>query len=348
MLNLKKTAVAVLAISSSAAFAGPMGPVCSAVPVTMPCESSGWEVGARALYWNIGNGNLSSTVSNGSGSSATGSVGPGFGWGFQINGAMTYGTGKSVSLDWYHIQTNRTRNFGANNFNMPINSGTIQTIVGLGGINEAQISGSATSKPQLDDVNMLFGQHIDFSDVTSANLGWGWKWARVSNNINVQRNGVFLLNDIIGTGPDFAVIDVPYSINNNFKNSFNGFGPEVSLLGEYELIDHLNIYGKGEFSALAGYSRSSLNLNFQEIQSSLTVSNKLLTITPVVGGKLGLNYGWDMSGYGVVAFDVNYDFRQYFNSFRNLDMTTVNPIQANTSFSSQGVTFGVDFKFTNA
>ena len=190
MLNLKKTAVAVLALGSSAAFAGTMGPVCSAVPVTMPCESSGWEVGARALWLNIGAGNQSTTVASTAGGNLTSNVGPGFGWGFQINGAMTYGTGKSVSLDWYHISNTQNKTYGATDLTGSPAATSGQQLFRNSYITSLHNNrGTASANPKMDDVNMLFGQHIDFSDVTSANLGWGWKWARVAGSNAVAMNG---------------------------------------------------------------------------------------------------------------------------------------------------------------
>lgn len=344
MLNLKKTAVAVLALSSSAVFAGTMGPVCSAVPVTMPCESSGWEIGARALWMNIGAGNQSTTLASSSGGDLTTNVGPGFGWGFQINGAMTYGTGKNVYLDWYHINNTQNKTFGDVTLtgNPAFVSGSQFTrTTYISSVNSA--GGTASANPRMDDVNMLFGQHVDFSDVTSANLGWGWKWARVAGSNNVAMNGT-----ISTVTEGAAPVTTAYNFNSNGSNTFNGFGPEVSLLGEYELIDHLNIYGKGDFSALAGFSKSSMTYGDVVSGGTVTGSSSVVAITPVVAGKLGLNYGWDMTGFGVVSFDVNYDFRQYINAFRNVNPALSSGNKSSSSFSAQGIVFGLDLKFVNA
>jgi hypothetical protein len=344
MLNLKKTAVAVLALSSSAVFAGTMGPVCSAVPVTMPCESSGWEIGARALWMNIGAGNQTTTVVSSAGGDLTTNVGPGFGWGFQINGAMTYGTGKNVSLDWYHINNTHDRTLGPVLLtgNPAFVSGS-QFLSGTYVSSVASNGGTATANPKMDDVNMLFGQHVDFSDVTSANLAWGWKWARVAGSNAVAMNGNIAT---VTSGAD--PVGTAYNFTANGSNTFNGFGPEVSLLGEYELIDHLNIYGKGDFSALAGFSKSSMTYGDVVTGGTVTGSSSVVAITPVVAGKLGLNYGWDMTGFGVVAFDVNYDFRQYINAFRNVNPSLSSGNHSSSSFSAQGIVFGLDLKFVNA
>ena len=344
MLNLKKTAVAVLALGSSAAFAGTMGPVCSAVPVTMPCESSGWEVGARALWLNLGAGNQTTTVASTSGGDLSSNVGPGFGWGFQINGAMNYGTGKSVALDWYHINNTKNKTVGPTLLtgNQALTSGS-QMVRGSYITSLANIGGTASANPKMDDVNMLFAQHIDFSDVTSANLGWGWKWARVAGSNAVAMNGgiAYTTDGVAHAGP--------YNFTANNSNTFNGFGPEVSLQAAYELIDHLDIYGKGDLSALAGFSKSSMTSGDVISGGSVTGSSSVVAITPVVAGKLGLNYDWDMTGFGVVGFDVNYDFRQYINAFRNVHTGISTPgSNSSSSFSAQGIVFGLDLKFINA
>ena len=101
-----------------------------------------------------------------------------------------------------------------------------------------------------------------------------------------------------------------------------------------------------DFSALAGFSKSSLTYGDVVSAASVTTSSSVVAITPVVAGKLGLNYDWDMTGFGTVGFDINYDFRQYINAFRNVHAGVNTP--TSSSFSAQGIVFGLDLKFINA
>lgn len=346
MLNLKKTAVAVLALSASAAFAGNMGPVCSTVPVTMPCPNQGWEVGARALWYNLGAGNqnvnLTASGTTGSGSLST-NTDPQFAWGFQINGSMLYGTGRSVSLDWYHVRDTVNGPTGAATVTGNQAFVTGQQVLRGNYISLLSVtSRSSSASPKFDSVNMIFGQHIDFSEVTSANLGWGWNWSRVGsdNNVAMAGSATRVTDGTTGTATAF-------DLTASDSQTFNGFGPEVALRGDYGLIDSLNIYARGSFAALAGFSKTSLRFGDTTSTSYVTASNSVVTIVPVVDGKLGLSWDWDMPSFAKVVLDVNYDFGTYINALRNNSANVTATSSTASSFQYQGVAFGLDLVFAS-
>ncbi|MDI1352377.1 MAG: Lpg1974 family pore-forming outer membrane protein, partial [bacterium] len=59
-LFVKKLIVAVLACTSSIAFSGSMGPICTPGNTTVACDHNGWGFGAQALYLHPAySGNLS-------------------------------------------------------------------------------------------------------------------------------------------------------------------------------------------------------------------------------------------------------------------------------------------------
>lgn len=215
MLNLKKTAVAVavLALGSSAAFAGTMGPVCTPGSVTVPCEHSAWDFGGKALY-------LQSTGDD----YITAATAPGvvaafddfdheWGWGFQLEGSYHFGTGNDINLNWYHYSKTTTRTFDPSL---------------LGGL-----AFTTSIEPKWDAVNLEVGQHVDFGEQQNIRFHAGAQYAHIERDFSTM---------VALTGlTTFAG-----------ETKFNGFGPRMGVDMSYDLGNGFGVYGKGATAILVG------------------------------------------------------------------------------------------------
>jgi len=314
MLNLKKTAVAVLALSSSAVFAGSMGPVCSAVNVTVPCESTAWDFGAKALYLQpaFSGGDYSySAVNNTTG--AYQDFNQTWAWGFFIEGSYHFNTGNDANLNWYHIDKSTTRNLSAD-----------YTF-----IDDADIDGNRRTSinPKWDAVNLEFGQHVDFGENKNIRFHGGFQYARIANALNI-------------TGTESSEDNVLGSFSS--KPTYNGFGARVGADMTYDWGNGLGIYANGAAALLAGTSKVSFS--HADGAAAFSLSASKATIVPELEAKLGIKYGYAMA-QGDLTLDVGWMFVNYFNATQAIPGNAANTVSqvANGDFGLQGLYFGLNW-----
>jgi hypothetical protein len=218
MLNLKQTAVAVLALGSSAVFAGTMGPVCAPGNVTVPCEKTAWDFGAQALYLQptySGDLGLVNVATSGS-STSLDELDPNWGWGFEIEGSYHFGMGNDLNVNWYHIHNTTTNTFTA---------GTL--------------AGGYQTTPKWDAVNIEFGQQVDFGDMKGVRLHAGVQFGRVGNRYQVV---------------DTTAVGTPTITRNAI---YNGFGPRFGADMYYGVGNGFGVFGNVATALLIGTSGMS-------------------------------------------------------------------------------------------
>ncbi|MCP0914773.1 MULTISPECIES: Lpg1974 family pore-forming outer membrane protein [Legionella] len=308
MLNLKKTAVAVLAFGSSAVFAGTMGPVCTPGNVTVPCENTGWAVGIQALY-------LKPSYSNdlawlGDVTSATGTTAtlvendPDWSWGFKLEAAYLFGTGNDLNLNWYHLGGKSTTT-----------TFTTDSALVFGSVD----TNSVTIKPRWDAVNLEFGQHVDFGEFKNIRFHGGVQYARINTPVTS-----------VTTSTAGGVVTAVG--NEGYTARYTGFGPRVGADMSYDLGNGLAMYGNAATAVLAGtskFSSASASTVVGLPTTTFSASGSRTAIVPEVEAKLGLMYTYAMA-QGDLSLDVGYMWVNYFNA-----------LQADSVFEAGDSDFGV-------
>ncbi|KTD24204.1 Lpg1974 family pore-forming outer membrane protein [Legionella maceachernii] len=332
MSYLKKTAVAVLALSSSAVFAGTMGPVCTPGNVTVPCERTAWDFGVQALY-------LDTTYDNGS-PNWWGGYGSGYdfggfnetrwnnnwrndwNWGFKLEGSYHFHTGNDINVNWYHL-TNSNNDHHNNS--------------GWGWDN------NRNRGPRWDAVNVELGQHVDFSEWKVIRFHGGVQYARIADHRRNHNNGFGAFGaGFGGFGTGFGGFGTSFFGANAFGNHhearFNGFGPRFGADMSYMVGNGFSVYANGATALLIGSSRPAFQFDPAFPVSLIPVAagfpvlpafgtlpgtgfaalntfnhhNRTIMV-PELEGKLGAKYTYAMAS-GDLTLDVGYMWVNYFNA----------------------------------
>jgi len=291
MLNLKKTAVAVLALGSSAVFAGTMGPVCTPGAVTVPCESTAWDFGVQALYLKpVTQGYVGYTRTS------TGDYynnpRPEWGWGFKLEGSYHFSTGNDLNLNWYHFSKTTT-----NSYNVFIPAGTLVPGVTAGLNNALRLR----VEPKWDAVNLEFGQHVDFGDFKNIRFHGGVQYARIEHEMAAA------FNPLVSTAFPIAAGEVKY----------NGFGPRIGADMSYDLGNGFAVYGNGATALLIGTNKFDGGVAIFPTTAATTFTShgSNTQMVPELEGKLGAKYDYAMA-QGNLGLDVGYMWVNYFNAQR--------------------------------
>ncbi len=351
MLNLKKAAVAVLALSSSAVFAGTMGPVCTPGNVTVPCERTAWDFGVQALYLQtLSSGNDDfNTFDSGfgrgfnSGFANSGFSNSGFSnrfdrernfddnwrWGFKLEGSYHFYTGNDINVNWYHLdgkRRHRNREFFSDDFDNGFSTG----FAGFNRFDDEDEGNRNRFRSRWDAVNIELGQHVDFSDRKVIRFHGGAQFARIESGSFANRNAGFF--PFFGGGTFAGITPLStllagstlgFGQFHNLTGSesrFNGFGPRVGADMSYNIGNGFAVYANGATALLVGQSKLRGNFRFNRLSllpfPGDDEGRSRTVMAPEMEAKLGAKYTYAMA-QGDLTLDAGYMWVHYWNVTRN-------------------------------
>jgi len=293
-----KAALAVLALSSSAVFAGTMGPVCTPGNVTVPCERTAWDFGVQALYLQP-----TLSASNGYDFYSTDFDGvrryhdfdPDWGWGFKLEGSYHFHTGNDLNVNWYHMNKKTENHYG--DFFLSGFSPLVGNIL------------STRFEPKWDAVNVELGQHVDFSEWKVIRFHGGVQYARIEHDYSANLTTPFALTNLVGVVPGS-----PFRIF-SAETKFNGFGPRVGADMSYNLGNGFAVYANGATALLIGQGKFRSNFGLVPILTPFGIPGhgSKTTMVPEMEAKLGAKYTYAMA-QGDLSLDAGYMWVNYWNA----------------------------------
>jgi len=311
-LNLKKTAAAVLALGSSAVFAGTMGPVCTPGAVTVPCESTAWDFGVQALYLEHTGTDFFGERRGPFGTNPTGywnqdGVNSDWEWGFKLEGSYHFGTGNDIDINWYHF--NPSHRFDLRDFTLTAFDPSLDVA--------DRADWRVHLRPEWDAVNFEFGQLVNFGEHKVIRFHGGVQYAHIKHRRTFD--SLYYINT-----PTVLPLNGAFV----FQEEFNGAGPRVGMDMSYHIGNGFAIYANGATALLVGETRH----HALDRLRSYRLRGDRDEVVPEMEAKIGAMYTY-ATGSGDFTLDAGYMVTHYWNALHT-------GFTGATDFSVDGVYFG--------
>jgi hypothetical protein len=294
---LKKTTLAVLGLSvSGLVSAGTMGPVCTPGNVTVPCEAKQWDLGVQALYMKVIQSTDRAYLHTVEPVNGYGELKNDWDWGYKLEGSYHFNTGNDIVLTWMHYK-NDTTQAGFSGF-IPYSPLALPLATTFAAANENQI----------DQINLVMGQHADFGLVKNMRFYGGLQYANIRSDITHLYN----------QSPAALIPSGITSVSLHDDSDFKGVGPVIGIDYSYDITNEFSLTANGAGSILYGSSRiftGYVGAPVTAVLSSWYGSKKAMV--PSLEAKLGANYAYAMA-QGTLNIEGGYQVVNYFHALQTL------------------------------